>query len=90
MKFKATGLEGLDSKSLKYIDKLKSKDVNVKFNVNGINELNTAVDTIKTLSGGKGKKINIEIGGSKSVEKDISNYKLLKNLADEISRKKLH
>lgn len=89
LKFKATGLEGLDSKSLKYIDKLKSKDVNVKFNVNGINELNTAVDTIKTLSGGKGKKINIEIGGSKSVEKDISNYKLLKNLADEISRKKI-
>lgn len=86
LKFKATGL---DSKSLKYIDKLKSKDINVNFNVTGIDSLNKAVDNLKSISGTKGKKINIEIGGSKSVEKDISNYKLLKDLANELSKKKI-
>ena len=89
LKFKAEGLEGLDSKSLRYINGLKSKDVNINLNVSRIEELNTAVDTLKTLSGTKGKKINIEIGGSKSVEKDISNYKLLKDLANELSKKKI-
>lgn len=89
LKFKATGLDGLDSKSLKYIDKLKSKDVNVNFNVTGIDSLDRAVDNLKSISGTKGKKINIEIGGSKSVEKDISNYKLLKDLANELSKKKI-
>ena len=89
LKFKATGLDGLDSKSLKYIDKLKSKDVNVNFNVTGIDSLDRAVDNLKSISGAKGKKINIEIGGSKSVEKDISNYKLLKDLANELSKKKI-
>lgn len=89
LKFKAEGLEGLDSKSLRYINSLKSKDVNINLNVSGIEKLNTAVDTLKTLSGTKGKKINIEIGGSKSVEKDISNYKLLKDLANELSKKKI-
>lgn len=89
LKFKATGLDGLDSKSLKYIDKLKSKDINVNFNVTGIDSLNKAVDNLKSISGTKGKKINIEIGGSKSVEKDISNYKLLKDLANELSKKKI-
>lgn len=89
LKFKAEGLEGLDSKSLRYINSLKSKDVNINLNVSGIEELNTAVDTLKTLSGTKGKKINIEIGGSKSVEKDISNYKLLKDLVNELSKKKI-
>lgn len=89
LKFKATGLDGLDSKSLKYIDKLKSKDVNVNFNVTGIDSLDRAVDNLKSISGTKGKKINIEIGGSKSIEKDISNYKLLKDLANELSKKKI-
>ncbi|MGF0146289.1 hypothetical protein ACQRDF_02495 [Lachnospiraceae bacterium SGI.054] len=89
LKFKAEGLEGLDSKSLKYIDKLKSKDVNVNFNVTGIDSLDRAVDNLKSISGTKGKKINIEIGGSKSIEKDISNYKLLKDLANELSKKKI-
>lgn len=89
LKFKATGLDGLDSKALKYIDKLKSKDINVNFNVTGIDSLNKAVDNLKSISGTKGKKINIEIGGSKSVEKDISNYKLLKDLANELSKKKI-
>ena len=64
LKFKAEGLEGLDSKSLRYINSLKSKDVNINLNVSGIEKLNTAVDTLKTLSGTKGKKINIEIGGA--------------------------
>lgn len=89
LKFKAEGLENLDKKTLNYIKKLESKDINVNFNVTGIDELNAAVDTLKTLSGTKGKKINIEIGGSKSVEKDISNYKLLKDLANELSKKKI-
>ena len=88
LKFKAEGLKNLDKKTLGYIEKLESKDINIGFHVSGIDELNKAVDTLKTLSG-EGKKINIEIGGSKSVEKDISNYKLLKNLADELSRKKI-
>lgn len=89
LKFKAEGLKNLDKKTLSYIEKLESKNVDFKFNVTGIDELNKAVDTLKDISSGKGKKINIEIGGSKSVEKDISNYKLLKNLADELSRKKI-
>lgn len=89
LKFKAEGLKNLDKKTLGYIEKLESKNIDLSFNVTGIDELNKAVDTLKDISSGKGKKINIEIGGSKSVEKDISNYKLLKNLADELSRKKI-
>lgn len=89
LKFKAEGLKNLDKKTLSYIEKLESKNIDFKFNVTGIDDLNKAVNTLKDISSGKGKKINIEIGGSKSVEKDISNYKLLKNLADELSRKKI-
>ena len=89
LKFKAEGLKNLDKKTLSYIEKLESKNIDFKFNVTGIDDLNKAVNTLKDISSGKGKKINIEIGGSQSIDKDISNYKLLKNLADELSKKKI-
>lgn len=92
-------MQGLDDKSvLKSLEKLTKNDkkINVGVNVTGGNKLQSItreLSNLKKLSVGS-NKIKIDIGGSTSkgsgsVKDTISDYKLLKNLADEIGKKKV-
>ena len=90
LKFTANGLENLDSKTLKYIDKLKSKDVSVNLKVTGKREIESItqdLQNLKTVT--TNVKINTKNSGS-STKDTINDFQVLKNLASEIGTKKIN